>query len=330
MLNAALPGKPQMLVFICPETQGTYRGFAYDAVAIAYYNNVVLNALDNTAFGGAAHSYVIYPDGRVVLDSSADSDDPVYNLLAELREHSDLTGEKLDALSADLASGRNGSRMLTLHGTRYYLVYESTGIQDWTILSLVPVSIVNASMNRLWFRTIEIVVAVMVLLAVLIITLILRRSRAALRRKDTDILYRDELFNRLSHNVDDVFLMLDGETSHPDYISPNIERLLGLPLEQVRQDVHILATLHEAPPAATRTSSRDFSAASSANGTRIISISRPASAAGSISSPWALRRQAGPSTSSCCPTARPTVRSIRRFRTRSRPLSPPAAQRATS
>lgn len=63
----------------------------------------MLNALDNTAFGGAAHSYVIYPDGRVVLDSSADSDDPVYNLLAELREHSDLTEEKFDALSDDLA-----------------------------------------------------------------------------------------------------------------------------------------------------------------------------------------------------------------------------------
>ena len=246
VLNAAMPGKPQMLVFICPETQGTYRGFAYDALAIAYYNNEVLNALGTTAFGGAAHGYVIYPDGRVVLDGSADSDDPVYNLLAELREHSDLSGEKLDALSADLAQGRNGSRMLTLRGTRYYLVYESTGIQDWTILSLVPVSIVNASMNRLWFRTIEIVVAVMVLLAVLIITLILRRSRAALSRRDTEILYRDELFNRLSHNVDDVFLMLDGETSHTDYISPNIERLLGLPLEQVRQDVHILAALHEA------------------------------------------------------------------------------------
>lgn len=75
VLNAALPGKPQMLVFACPETQGTYRGFTYDAVAIAYYNNAVLNALDNTAFGGAAHSYVIYPDGRVVLDSSDDSDE---------------------------------------------------------------------------------------------------------------------------------------------------------------------------------------------------------------------------------------------------------------
>lgn len=244
VLNAALPGKPQMLVFICPETQGTYRGFAYDAVAIAYYNNTVLKAIDNTAFGGAAHSYVIYPDGRVVLDSSADSDDPVYNFLAELREHSDLTGEKLDALRDDLANGRSVSLMLTLHGTPCYLVCESTGIQDWSILSLVPVSIVNESMNALWFRTVEIVTAIACLLTVLLIALIVRRGRNALRRKDTDILCRDELFNRLAHNVDDVFFMIDGETWRTDYVSPNIERLLGLPLEQVRQDVHILAKLH--------------------------------------------------------------------------------------
>ena len=246
VLNAALPGKPPMLVFICPETQGTYRGFTYDAVAIAYYNNAVLNALDNTAFSGADHSYVIYPDGRVVLDSSADSDDPVYNLLAELREHSDLTAKQFDALSDDLASGRSGSLKLTLRGTQQYLVYESTGIQNWSMLSLVPVSIVNESMNALWFRTVEIVTAVAVLLAVLIVALIVRWGRAALRRKDTEILYRDELFNRLSHSVDDVFLMLDGETWRTDYISPNIERLLGIPLEQVRQDVHVLSVLHDA------------------------------------------------------------------------------------
>ena len=246
VLNAVMPGKPQMLVFACPETQGTYRGFPYDAVAIAYYNNAVLNALDNTAFGGADHSYVIYPDGRVVLDSSADSDDPVYNLLAELREHSDLTAKQFDALSDDLAQGKGGSLMLTLRGTRQYLVYESTGIQNWSMLSLVPVSIVNASMDRLWFRTVEIMGVIAVLLAVLAIALIVRWGRAALRRKDTEILYRDELFNRLSHSVDDVFLMLDGETWRTDYISPNIERLLGIPLEQVRQDVHVLSVLHDA------------------------------------------------------------------------------------
>ena len=36
VVNTALPGKAPMLAFICPETQGSYRGFAYDAVAISY------------------------------------------------------------------------------------------------------------------------------------------------------------------------------------------------------------------------------------------------------------------------------------------------------
>lgn len=60
VVNTALPGKPQMLVFVCPEAKGTYRGFTYDAIAVAYYNDTVLSAIDSSAFDGAAHSYVIY------------------------------------------------------------------------------------------------------------------------------------------------------------------------------------------------------------------------------------------------------------------------------
>ena len=70
VVNTALPGKPQMLAFICPETQGSYRGFAYDAVAISYYNDAVLRLLDSSAFEGNASNYVIYPDGRVIIDNS--------------------------------------------------------------------------------------------------------------------------------------------------------------------------------------------------------------------------------------------------------------------
>ena len=244
VVNAALPGKPQMLVFVCPEAKGTYRGFTYDAIAVAYYNDTVLSAIDSSAFDGAAHSYVIYSDGRVVLDSNADSDDPVYNLIAELRGNSNLSEKKFDALSDDFAQGRNGSMMLTLRGTRYYLVYENTGIQDWIMLGLVPVSVVNAGMDTLWRRTIEIVAVIACLLMVLFIALIVYRSRDALRRKDTELLYKDELFTRLSRNVDDVFLMMDAETSRVDYVSPNIERLLGVPLEQVQQDIRALRALH--------------------------------------------------------------------------------------
>ena len=81
VVNTALPGKSQMLAFICPETQGSYRGFAYDAVAISYYNDAVMRLLDSSAFEGNASNYVIYPDGRVVIDNSVNRTETIYTSL---------------------------------------------------------------------------------------------------------------------------------------------------------------------------------------------------------------------------------------------------------
>ena len=243
VMNTALPGKPQLLVFVCPETQGSYRGFAYDAIAISYYNDAVLRLLDNSAFQGNASNYVIYSDGRVVIDNSVNRKKTIYNFIAMLRDHSDLTEEQILDLSNAFAQGRSGNMKVKLGDTSYYLVYEGTAVQSWTMVGLVPVSIVNASLDKLWSYTIQIVVGIASGLAVLVILLIVRRNRATVRRKNTEILYRDELFRKLSLNVDDVFLMLDAKTSKTDYVSPNIGRLLGIPWKTVRQDVHVLAEL---------------------------------------------------------------------------------------
>ena len=243
VMNTALPGKPQLLVFVCPETQGSYRGFAYDAIAISYYNDAVLRLLDNSAFQGNASNYVIYSDGRVVIDNSVNRKKTIYNFIAMLRDHSDLTEEQILDLSNAFAQGRSGNMKVKLGDTSYYLVYEGTVVQSWTMVGLVPVSIVNASLDKLWSYTIQIVVGIAFGLAVLVILLIVRRNRATVRRKNTEILYRDELFRKLSLNVDDVFLMLDAKTSKTDYVSPNIGRLLGIPWKTVRQDVHVLAEL---------------------------------------------------------------------------------------
>ena len=243
VMNTALPGKPQLLVFVCPETQGSYRGFAYDAIAISYYNDAVLRLLDNSAFQGNASNYVIYSDGRVVIDNSVNRKKTIYNFIAMLRDHSDLTEEQILDLSNAFAQGRSGNMKVKLGDTSYYLVYEGTAVQSWTMVGLVPVSVVNASLDKLWSYTIQIVVGIASGLAVLVILLIVRRNRATVRRKNTEILYRDELFRKLSLNVDDVFLMLDAKTSKTDYVSPNIGRLLGIPWKTVRQDVHVLAEL---------------------------------------------------------------------------------------
>ena len=243
VVNTALPGKPQMLAFICPETQGSYRGFAYDAVAISYYNDAVLRLLDSSAFEGNASNYVIYPDGRVVIDNSVNRKETIYNFIAMLRDHSDLSEAQILNLSNAFAQGSSGNMKVKLGDTSYYLVYEDTAVQSWTMVGLVPVKIVNANLDKLWFHTVQIAAGIAAGLAVLAILLIVRRSHTTLRRKNTEISYRDELFQKLSRNVDDVFLMVDAETSKADYVSPNIERLLGIPWREVRQNAFALDKL---------------------------------------------------------------------------------------
>ena len=169
VVNTALPGKAPMLAFICPETQGSYRGFAYDAVAITYYNDAVLRLLDNSAFQGNASNYVIYPDGRVVIDNSVNRKEIIYNFIAMLRDHSDLSEEQILALSDAFAQGSSGNLKVKLGDTSYYLVYEGTAVQSWTMVGLVPVSIVNASLDKLWLRTAQIVAGITVGMAVLVI-----------------------------------------------------------------------------------------------------------------------------------------------------------------
>ena len=242
--NAAVPGKSQLLVFATPKAHGIYQGFEYDAIAIAYENSDIIDVLDISAFNGNAQSFIVHPDGRVVVDHSSESWGNVYNFFGVLRENSDMSEKEINELSEKFKEGRTDAMLVKLDGRNYYLVYEKSDIQDWVFLGLVQADIVNASMNSLQRSTMLLVGMVVLCIAVFFISLIIQKSRASLREKDTEILYRDELFQKLSMNVDDVFLMLDARTYEADYVSPNVEKLLGFTVEQIRKDIHVLGKLH--------------------------------------------------------------------------------------
>ena len=242
--NASVPGKSQLLVFATPKAHGTYQGFEYDAIAIAYENSDIIDVLDISAFNGNAQSFIVHPDGRVVVDHSSESWGNVYNFFGVLRENSDMSEKEINKLSEKFKAGRTDAMLVNLDKENYYLVYEKSDIQDWMFLGLVREDIVNASMNSLQRSTMLLVSVVVLCIAALLISFIIQKSRASLRRKDTEILYRDELFQKLSMNVDDVFLMLDAKTYEADYVSPNVEKLLGFTVEQIRKDIYVLGKLH--------------------------------------------------------------------------------------
>ena len=253
--NAAVPGKSQLLVFATPNVHGSYQGFEYDAIAIAYENADIVMVLDISAFNGNAQSFVVHPDGRVVVDHSSGSWGNVYNFFGVLSEHSDMTEKETLALSENFKAGQADAMLVNLDGKNYYLVYEKSDVQDWIFLGLVNEDIVNAGMNSLQLSTLILVVVVVLCIASFFIGLMIQKNRSRLKKKDTEILYRDELFQKLSMNVDDVFLMLDAQTYQVDYVSPNAEKLLGITVEQIREDICVLGKLY---PKETEASKKNY------------------------------------------------------------------------
>lgn len=233
-----------MLVFACPEVNGIYQGFEYDAIAVAYDNSDIVKVLDISAFQGNAGGYVVHSDGRVVIDHAPESWKTAYNFIAVLRDHSGLSEDEIMAFSEELKQGHTGAMLVNLEGRNYYLIYEKVNIQDWELLGIVPADIVNASMNELQFSTLIIVGALLFSIAAFIIVMILRKNRLNIKSKNTQILYRDEMFKKLSMNVDDVFLMVDAKTARVDYVSPNIEKLLGITVKQIEDNSYVLGKLH--------------------------------------------------------------------------------------
>lgn len=242
VINSVVPGKPQIIVFLSPHS-GDYKGFHYSAIAVSYSNEDMEKYLALTSFEGTASSFMIHPDGRVILNCTTDKEYEVYNFLAMLRKYSDLDEMQINRFQEDLIVGKPGNFTVNIDGTDFYLIYECTSFMDWTLVGLIPTQVVNQSMNTLQKTSLMLAIGIMLCLTLMIVSFIARQNRKNLQKKDTQILYRDELFSTLSVNVDDVFLMLNAEDMRVDYLSPNIEKLVGISEKKARENIHALDCL---------------------------------------------------------------------------------------
>ena len=238
--NSVVPNKPELMVFAVPAEKGRYQGFDYEAIAIAYNNKDLVNSLKISAFEGSGSTFAVLPDGRVVLDSSAADMSGVHNVLALLKDSAGFTTEQIDALRTSFAAGESGSLEFYIDGVGYYMVYGATSFQDWTIVGIAPKSVVNANMNRLQYTSAAVIGGIVGLLAVIAMLMMAKTTRRKLQKKDQQLLAREEMFAYLARNVDDVFLMIDIDTHKVEYISSNVQRILGISPGEVREDYHVL------------------------------------------------------------------------------------------
>lgn len=240
VVDGTLPEGEALTVFASPAADGAYQGFRYSAIAISYNSVDMSNALDVASFEGESECYVVYPDGRVLISASNYSDQP-YNYQVYLSLNAVTTTVDMDQVWASIANGETGIAEYYIGNTSYYLSYQPVGLHDWTLLGIVPTDVVNASMNQIQWTTLAVFAGTFALISAAGIAFMVHLNRRKLDTKATELKYREELFGVLADNTNDIFVMFSSDTLAVRYISPNVERLIGITAEAVKQDVRIIS-----------------------------------------------------------------------------------------
>ncbi len=239
MAGETLSSGQEVTVFAVPVERGAYRDFGFDAIAISYTNADLADSLNVDAFAGKAKCFVIHDDG-VVLLSTQTGGNIFQNYLVYLRAASDLDEEDLTQLREAWQGGSSGLLQCKIGGVRYCILYQPVGYQGYMLLSAVPQSAISAGFLTVQKTTMIMLIVIFLLVGAMVIAPIVLRSRSQSRKSRMELQYRERMFDVLSNSVDDIFLMLNAEDQSVDYISPNIERLLGIPVAEAQKDIRVM------------------------------------------------------------------------------------------
>lgn len=120
------------------------------------------------------------------------------------------------------------------------------GKDKWKLIIVILAAAAAIAAIVGYFAVPEAAVMVAPLCAILLL-LIISENRKNLAAKDTEILYREELFGLLLKNLDDAFLMINADDYSPVYVSHNVKRLLGIDDRKMRFDIRLLDELAAGP-----------------------------------------------------------------------------------
>ena len=229
----------EVTLFAMPVAHSEYKGFGYDAVAVSYTNDDLSSSLNVDAFSGKARCFVLHSDGRVLL--STQSGGSVFaNYLVYLKAASDISDGDLDEMQKHWENGETGVLQCKIGEDTHCLLYQPVGFQDYVLLSSVPQNVISAGFLSVQKMTTTVLLVIFLLIGITVTVLVLLRSYKLSRRNRTELMYRERMFDVLSNSVDDIFIMIDATNYGVDYISPNTERLLGIPVHEIREDIRVL------------------------------------------------------------------------------------------
>ncbi|MCM1027817.1 MAG: hypothetical protein NC432_15435, partial [Roseburia sp.] len=225
----------------------TFRDGVRGLIQKSYDRTKVSDAFSLSFYNDEGFAYVVNREGKILLRSTGTSasSENIYDLFHEERDEQ----EEIDELLATLESREAGS--VTLAGDVICTYVPVENVEEWYLLSVVPEEAIAAEARRILLDTqVALGFLALVLIVCAVFLQLIWHTNKEIRDKEQKVEYQERLFDvfstYLSRSTDDIYMMLDAASGCLEYVSPNVERVLGIPAEALSDGLDSLERLNAA------------------------------------------------------------------------------------
>lgn len=193
-------------------------------------------------FDGAGFSHIVNSEGKILVRSSHKNSSRSVKNIFDAVDVTGSSGKELNGLREALEKRQKHSAVVSYRGKRYVYACVPIGSSSgWHIISVIPEEVIMRDAESIVksTRTLIFVFCIsIVFFASLMI--IMRRGYKSVLEMEHELRSREQLFGTLSKSTNEVVLMSSADGSSVEYVSPNIERVMGIPAADVKKDIFVI------------------------------------------------------------------------------------------
>lgn len=224
----------QSFYFILNVEEKSYQNINYNKIAITYDEDNFLSNVSIKAYKQECNSGIFLNDGRLL--SNLENDFWNYDNIFELLEEFEFKDKDI-LFANELNTLKHGTYELKYKNTDYYLHFEKTIIDGVILIGLIPRQAMHLTVSKIQTDTIIMLSGFGgIILSIIFLTgFIYYKKKITMKNKELKI--QNVLFQTLSENMDDIFVLLDKKLK-PMYVSPNSLRLIGVSPNEIKDDIN--------------------------------------------------------------------------------------------
>ena len=183
-------------------------------------------------------SYIIDSNGNILVRPTHKNSNRTAVNLSDLLLQSGGTDAEIEQLSSFMADGMQGAiRLNSNERVLAFVPMEGVGY----LISIVPnSSIMNHVESVLQTTQTLTVIVVIVFIVVIIFALATYFYRRKIMAGEREVKYREQLFGLLASNTDDIYMLMSLKDFSLEYVSPNLQRVLGMTQKDIQNSIDSL------------------------------------------------------------------------------------------